>query len=438
MGHSGDSGWLPIVHSNKPIWVALALLFALLAIGATAARAYKNYTDPGYLGVSFSQSGMFDFHCGGYWPATAFRNGVSPYSMEFTEKYPMRRPSPPYHPIVFMEHIPFSLLPVSQADVAYFIFTTGLLGLLAYWSFSMSGTKFAWAGWLLILGLFVTSRPGHMTLYTGYFTPLLVIGTVLALHYSKSMPWLSAIGMLLASGKPTYIIPLAIIMFCRKDFRALFMGLTLCTIFGLIGVFWLASFSSVSELMEGLKAAEAAHMSDEFEIPMNTWTRIDLVGAIAKTTGWDPSSKVCLALMLAILVMPCLAIWKSVGRESNGGGTGLTALIAMLALLVSIYHHSYDGLLVAVPWAAITFFGAKTLPEVSSKIRWLLSFLLAIPAINYGSTFKVKELLGMEHEDLVWKFVTSVNTVSLMASMLIVVVVAFRLPRKPDESEWHP
>lgn len=420
MSNADVPGW-----ANRSVFVVLALLFAATGTGLTAWRTYKNIA-PMTREYSFEKMGMVDFKNGGYLPALAFRNGVNPYSEEICERYPKDRPTPPYSPVVFVIHLPFTAMSFDVACVVYFVLNVALYGVLAYWSLTMSRSRFFWAGWLTIFGLIVFSRPGHISLYNGYFTPILALGTLAAVHFGKSNPVISGVGLLLTSCKPTFVIPLVILMVCRKNYRAVATGLALSAVFGAAGLMWLASFSSLGEVIAGVRQGQAAHLADEFEIPANTWTRIDLTGATAKVMEWDPGNGVYFGVMLVLLVVPCIAVWRIADDESNSGATGLSAMIVLLAMLVTIYHHAYDGLLLVVPWVGVTFFGSRVCGELSRGQRWALTFLLGVPAINYVATLRVREMLGVGNQDIVWHGVTSINPVCLMLALGVLVYVAFQ------------
>ncbi len=407
-------------------------MFAALGIGFSVARIVREYSPVSSViatseEVDFSRTGMFDFHNGGYFPALAFRDGVNPYAPEMVQHYPGARTIPTYSPVVFLIHLPFAYLTVPVADVVYFVVSVLLLALLAYWSIMMSGVRPTIGGWLGIIGLFAFSRAGHVTLFTGYFTIQLVIGTMLALHYGKTKPWLAGCGMLLASGKPTYIIPLTILMLARKNFRSVIIGLTLSAVVGAAGIGWLASFSSVSEVIEGIVRGEQIGREAIDKLPENTWTRLDLFGVVAKIMHWNPGNRDYLVAMLVLLIPSCISIWRASDRESNSGGTGLTALIACLSILLSIYHHTYDCLLVAVPWIGMMFFGNQVCPEIPASRRRQIAILLTIPAVNYISTYKIRGWLELDNRAIAWDLVTSINGVSLLLALMLTLAAAWEL-----------
>jgi hypothetical protein len=343
----------------------------------------------------------------------------------------MSRSAPPYSPTVFMLYAPLSYLSLERADVAYFSINALLIGLIACFGFTMSYQRFAWIPWLWVFGLLLLSRPGHITLVTGYFTAQLVIGSLIAIHFAKSRPVLSGLGMLLASGKPTYILPLTILMLCRKNFRAVAIGLVFCVLGAAIGLGWLASHSSFSQVVEGIKEGQSALHEDPTEDPVNTWTRLDTAGVVSKLMALKPDNKIYLATMLLLLVVPGIAVWRNTDSESNPGATGLTGMIACVAILITIYHHSYDCLLIAVPWIALTFFGKRVCPELTSFQRWTVSVLLGITAINYASTLRFREVLDLENQPVVWNVITSTNGVCLLVALVILIVAAF----EPSQTE---
>ncbi len=412
------------------VWFKVSvLLFLALGVAFAAARAYKNYAVPDGT-FEFSDAGMSDFHNGGYYPSLAFREGVNPYSLEVCDQYPVSRPSASYSPIVFILHMPFSYLSLGVADVVFFGVNLALIGLIAWFGFSMSGVKPHWSHWIGILGLLVISRPGHISLYTGYFTAMLVIGTLMAVHFADRRPVLAGLGMMLASGKPTYILPLIVLMLCRRNFKAVVIGLVFCTIAGVAGLGWLSTHSSVGDVLQAVQEGQSAHHDDTTEDPVNTWTRLDLVGIVSKIMAWKPGNGIYFASMLLLLIPPGIILWKTSPLESNRGANGLTGMIVMLVILISIYHHSYDCLLVVVAWIGIAFFGHRILPEAKRFERRLLVVLLGIPAINYFATMKFRGLFEIENQTLLWNTITSLNGASLLVSLLILFGVSVRMIKK--------
>lgn len=410
--------------------LTLGLAIGILGlVGLSGARVYFDYSTPS-TEYDWSSRGHSDFHNGTYFPSIAFRDRVNPYSLEVMERYPVAAPSRPCPPITFISHLPFTLLELPAGDVVYFFYNVSLLLLLAYFAVVATGGRFHLIAWLAVCCVLLVSRPGHITLFTGYSTLELVLGTLMALHFGKTRPWLSALGMLIASGKPTYILPLIVLMLARKNYRATIIGIVLCIVFGVGGLAWLATDDGFSGVVSGIMEGQAEFHADETEFPINTWTRVDVLGMFAKTINWIPDDKMYLAGMLILLVVPCIVVHQITNREKDPGAAGLTSCISLITMLIVIYHHSYDCLLVVVPWVGLTFFQSKILPEIASKWKTILALLLTVPLLNYLSTESARNILGFDQHQFVWQLITMINGVCLLAALLVLLAHAFHFAVK--------
>jgi hypothetical protein len=225
--------------------------------------------------------------------------------------------------------------------------------------------------------------------------------------------------MLVASGKPTYVVPLTVLLLCRRNYRAVAFGLVFCIVGGLIGLGWLASFSSPMEVLAGINEGRVALHEDPTEDPINTWTRLDTVGVVSKVVGWKPDDFVYFGSMLVMLAIPGWVICRASADETNRGATGLTATIACLAILVSIYHHAYDSLLVVVPWIGIAFFGSIDRAEMPCWVQRTLAVLLAVPLANYLSTRVFLQTTGLDPQGYLWEAITSANGICLLLALFL-------------------
>ncbi len=436
-------------HCDHPLAVlAIAILLALV-VGGTAWRIHSNYSE--VTGeFDWSKRGLSDYHNGTYLPTQAFIEGESPYSPNVAGRYRMARSTPPYSPVVFLVHIPLTWFELHVADVLGFGLTLLLLAALSWlgprmsrWFYSPEAStmlrtlplepeprlqrRFTFLG---LLTLIVASRPGHMTLFTGYFTAELVLGTIVALHYAHSRPVVAGLGMMMASGKPTFILPLIFLMICRRNFRAVIRGIAFCTIAGVAGLAWLSSHApgGLTEILDGIRAGQNALHGDVTEYPVNVWTRTDLIGMWAKFANSVPEDWVYLTGMIAIMLVPGFAVWRISRIETNGGATGLSSLIITLTIMLAIYHHAYECLLLVIPWIGVSFYGQPK--EIGPKMRMVVAALLAFPALNYASTKSVRDNLGFEQTDFVWQLITVANGACLLVALVIALVAAFRLPEK--------
>ena len=445
-------------YSRSHIALIIVALLVVVFACATGFRTYRKYSTPTFNFESrqfdFANSGHSDFHNGAYFPSLAFREGVNPYSKEASQKYPLSRPAPPFSPLVFLIHLPFSFLDLKVADVAFFIFNLGLLGFLAWISLRFSiresitsnpsrhvsqdrkepdQNRIILFASLLIILLLIISRPGQVTLFTGYFTLEMVIGAVFAIQFGKSKPWLSAIGLLLASMKPTFVIPLALLMLCRKNFQAVFLGFVFSAAVAGAGIGWMAKDSSISEVIEGLKNGQKELHDDPTEFPVNTWTRTDIVGMVAKMTNSAPGDSVYMVVMIVFIAIPGYSLFRISGNRSQGASS-LSGAIIVTSILLSIYHHSYDCLLIVTPWVGIALF--STIPELTRAKRWSILGLYTVVAANYLSTLTAREKMGLEQLSFTWQLITLINGVCLFIVLLILVQTALTLsPNLQSQNE---
>ena len=415
---------------SRQVWAVGGVLFLILATSFVGVRTYRNFAAPSRE-FDWESRGMSDFYTL-YYYSRAFADGVNPYSTEVMERpeYIVPRNAAPFSPFAFLPDIPLTYLSLEVASVVFFVFSWLLIGVLAWCCLWMVRVRFDWALWVWIFGFLVFSRPGHITLFTGYFTVQLVLGTMVALHYSKSKPWLAGIGFLFASVKPTYVIPLTLLMLARRDFKTVAIGVVLTSVFA-IGCFgWLASHSDFGSVIEGIRSGQEAFHDDPTEEPANTWTRIDVAGMVAKMMHRVPGNVEYLTVMMGLLVLPCLALWRLSARElttqeQDSGAAGLSAMIVLLAMLVTIYHHSYDCIIVAVSLFAMLLNSRRLVSGMSRPTAILIAMLLAVPMFNYASTRAVRNKLGFEQQDVVWQAITLLNGACLTLALLIAMYIVF-------------
>jgi len=406
-------------HHPMAIFAMVVLMALLLAL--TAFRIHRDYA-AGSGEFDWSRRGFSDFHNGSYFPTRAFVDGKTPYSTEVAAEYGMARATPPYSPVVFLIHIPFAVLPLNVSAVLFFGYSVALIAALAWCSLKMSLQPFRWFDFLAITNLLLISRPGHITLYTGYFTTEIVIGCVLALHYAKDRPTISGVGLALASMKPNFLIPLVLLMAIRGNFRALLFGFLFCVLTAGGGIAWLSYHNGLPEVIASVRGGQESLHVDPTEMPVNTWTRVDLVGMFAKVINWVPEDAVYLLGMLMIIALVGVFLRQVSRFEINSGATGPSALIAVLTILLSVYHHSYDCALLAVPAIGLLFFGKVTMPEVPGWIRMLVAILVAVPAVNYLSTKSVMGFLELEPLGFYWQAVTLINGLCLLLALVLLVL----------------
>ena len=404
-----------------------AALMLLLGLAATAARIVKQYQTPGPFDES--RQGLCDFHNGIYFPTKALLVGESPYGPKYAAEYPVARQIPFFSPAILVLHAPFAVLPLQVAEVLYFLFSVGLIIAIASVCASTAGLPKRLDAILVIAAGLVFSRGGHITLFDGYFTLELVLATFLAIHWGGRKPVLAALALVVVSAKPTYILPLGFLMFARGNYKSLTLGAIL-SIAGAVGpILWLASHQGDGDILSGTKIvlehieeAQEIHRNMEDESPTFSWTRLDLLSVVAKWTGSVPGDLTHLIVMGGLLVPPMVLLFYRSRRGIDDGVAGMTGAIIVTALLVSLYHQSYDALLMFAPAVGLV---AGILPawrSLSPIKRLMLAGLMLVPAFNYLSTRMFLNRLSPSVETV--HVLTSVNGITLTLVLLVICLMA--------------
>ena len=185
-------------------------------------------------------------------------------------------------------------------------------------------------------------------------------------------------------------------------------------------------------LREDIASTQEIHRAEPGESPVESWTRIDALAVVAKWTRKDPKELTHLIVMAAIL-LPALVILHLRRRRSlDDGLTGITGALILTSSIVSIYHQSYDALLLVAPIAGLAACKQGVWREMNPWGRVIVAGLMLTPLCNYLSTHMVLDRLGLEAMNA--RVLTSINGVSLAALLLVFLWIAY--PKQaPSQSE---
>ena len=403
---------------QKPIIPWTIGLVLLLVVGGTGWRTYRAWSPPAKE-FNWEQRGHSDFHYGTYVPARILLNGDNPYTEMGIQNYPIPRPAPPFSPAHFLLHSPLVWLSLAVANTLFFIGNAGLLFLLA-WLACRCAKEDTPIGVILLVALLVfVSRPGHQTLFTGYFTAELAVGTTLALHFARSRPTVSALGLFLTSFKPTFLVPLLVLMFFRRDFRAVLTGCLFTGIGLLIGLGWMALSSSPSEVIEGFLLSQKSHETNPDINPASSWVRTDFLALLSKPFGFSPGAGSYLLTMVPIFAVPSWILWKVGRRGYQFGATGPSGLLICLAMLVGFYHSIYDTLILIPAWVGLTLYGSRVYAIWQPWQRLLLIGLTSLPAVSYFGSMAAKNRLQLPDDSWIWHGLTMSSGLALLAALIV-------------------
>ncbi len=404
-------------------------LVLLIGIGLTCYRVINRYQTPGPFDAA--NAGYCDFHNGIYFPSQAMLDGVSPYGAKYPEAYPVERQIPFFSPAVLAVHAPLAMLPLRVAEVLYF----GIM-LAIIWLCSIQCSLSAKLGRrldvvLLIATLIVYSRAGHATLFSGYFTLELILGTFVAISQAGRRPWLSAMALVLVSFKPTYILPIGFLMLARGNIREIVYGALLSIVAAAVPTLWIASNEGGGDVVQGLSniiaqigEAQEIHRADPVELPVNTWTRIDFLAVVAKWLNQSPEDMAHLWVMCAMLVAPVWILNRRRRLGIDDGLAGVTGAVILSTSLTAIYHHAYDLVLLLAP---LTGIAASRLPQwkqCSIATRAMLAGMILFVLFNFTSAKSLLDKLSLG--PLFGQVLTSLNAMAVFAFTVCICVLAIK------------
>ncbi len=406
----------PTLTRRRTSYAALAFVAVVTLLSA---RAWTKLDVPGAPnGVDYTLS---DFRDAVYYPERAFLDGKNPYDYATLKTYPTGNGFPVYSPITFIVHLPFGLLSYRTAQLAYFLTTIALTGVLAWLALVMSGAEVDAARVLAIAAVLLISRPGHQNLLLGQTTLQIAIGAYVAMHWARTRPWLAAAGLMLASIKPNWILPLGVLMLFRRDVMPVLIGAFLATVGAALGLVVLA-------MTPGALPAVLAAARRNFEgwnvstivLPSSSWIRVDAWALFGRFVGGDLSLAAKMVTSAVIIGASAIVLMRLRGTTSAQRHVSLA--VTCLALLLCIHHQAYDLLFLAAPLVGLALVPAA-LPVDAPALRSALLVLLAIPFANYLATESALTVFAVSGTP--WIAITSINGAAMLASWAAYVGLAF-------------
>lgn len=399
-----------------------------VAVSLVTARTVRDVTVLGH--PELPRFGLRDFRDAVYYPVRALLDGENPYRpTTYRARYPVGSKFPLYAPLVLAFDLPFGFLPERAAGVAHYAFNVVCILLLAWLSLRLAGVR-STTGTIALAAAIVLGRPGHTTLFTGECTAYVCLGIYLVFGWGATRPWLAGLGFALAAMKPTFGVPLALLMLARRDQRrALACGVVI------------AAAVSAPVLVAVVRAAGgvapflAAAVENYHTLGTAAETysggavlALDATAFVARVLGRAPGAALSgleLVVTLAVLALGMATAARAARADEARPGGGdrhlVAAMVACLTILLCVHHQAYDALLLALPIAALAY--DRTAPGVGPRLRWLLLALLLVPWVNYAATYAFIE--RWQPTGVTWGLITSANGGALVAAWLLGVRVIF-------------
>lgn len=404
--------------------VSLAALALIAALGIAMLRV-TTLSNVGGVRLSASWA-LIDFQSTIYYPVHAFTDGANPYDhAAYRARYPEAGTFPPFLPSTLLIHLPFGVMTLALARMAYVGFTVGLIVLLGRAVVRANGVT-SWTSALVAAALVTLSRPGQWNLLLGQVTLQAVLLSWVALHFAQRTPWLSGLALGAAAFKPTFALPIAVLMLARGHVKAVGAGVVAALALNLpVAAILEHRARAVQLLTQNPKAPYNSWAGSSDSAPYASFYRLDLIALFGRIAGRPLSHGEEAVIMILVLSVAALLIRRMRGSEPTPGHQTLSEAIICVATLLCVHHLDYDLLLLAFPVAALVYRRMPGLLENAAVRRGML-WLFALMAANYVSTQSVLDRLAPDAP--VWFALASANSLALVLIFAIYGLTVLRLP----------
>lgn len=373
-------------------FLAVALFCCIL--GLTMWRLAGKMIDPVDPQGSQNQgrNGLADFRDVIYYPTRAVAEGVNPYdagldplpdgSARYRNRYPVYNLFPLYSPLVLLL---FGLLSLPDFYTGAFAFQGLNVLLLLAWSYCIWKTAEQIPTVARVFGLatlMLISQSGRAIFIGGETALLLAIGTLLAVVYTRKQPSKAGWAIALSSLKPTFGIPLGLLLLCRREVKTVAIGWSISAAIGVVGLWFIFSRSGdLHRLPEIILENQRVLESDPDASALTTAIRIDSAAAIERwLTLRSPISRVL--AFLAVLLLAGDALWRLSRWQQDREAEQLMRVITLVGTTAVMYRIMYDGVAlwggIGLLWLAPTSIWERTSP----RLRWFLGGLLLVTQFN--------------------------------------------------------
>ncbi|RMD81896.1 MAG: DUF2029 domain-containing protein [Candidatus Dadabacteria bacterium] len=403
---SPNSGRL--AHSEQRLAALVAASFLLAGVALLVVHGWRIHAQPdGWL--------LCDFYSQVYFPAVAMREGINPYRVStYLARYPVAEPLAPYPPAHVLAYLPLGFLSPAGAALVYGGLEVAAWAALCWLALRLGELKPTWTRVVLLAGSLCLSRPGHSSLLLGQVAPQSVAGVYAALLWGKRRPLLGSVGLFLALLKPSFGVPLTLLLLSLGALRAVWLGLALTASANTAALAALARASGGFGNALAAFAQTSAGWRSLVERVEVSATRVDLPAAYLHLTG--RAAPVLLQLLLAATVVACGCGLVAGARRTLGGTE--KRLVGLLAasgsILLACYHGSYDLLLLAAPLAACAAASSSSGPR-RCFAHGVLALLL-VPLANYLASAAGARLLGTQ--SVAFKAAVLLNPACLLGMLL--------------------
>ncbi len=424
-----------------PLWVQT--LGAVIAFGAVA--TWLTVTTWDLISPSRLDAGVLtDFRDAIYYPVVAVRDGVNPYAVtSYYQHYPVGQEFPLYTPVHLLLHSPLLLFSFSTARAVYFGWNLALILGLAAAALRLAGFRCRTASVFGLGTLILLSDPGRFDLRTGQPTLMIVIGTYFVLRAverrapdaprpmipSSATPFLlGALSLAVVWSKPTYAIPLCVLLIARGRARVVAAGTAIgLALSAIVLPLLVDNAGGVGKLVKSWEDS-ARITSQSSQSRLGSGLRIDAANAFVRITRLRPSENIAAVCGLLVLLAGAWVVWKLHRRDPDGDREELAITLACLFILTSVYHVPYDYLLLVGPALMLARPRPTHRIEWPSRVRAVVLTLILIPLADPLGWSPVNAAVGKSGFE--WLLGPTMMSVYVMTALGLCLWTALRHTRR--------
>lgn len=429
-----------------------SLLFVLVVV-ALSIRLSSLMVIPGDSEASKAagKNGLADFQDVIYYPMQAVSDGVNPYdcaasplpdgNLRYRQRYPVLNLFPLYSPLIFILYWPWGFGDFTTSAVSFVIFNLVLLLCFSYQCLKGGAIRPSISQIAILGSCMLLTQPGRANFLGGDTALALSIASLTAIRLAPSHPSLAGLALALTSFKPTFGLPLGILLLASGYYRTVGIGWALGFVIGIVGLIVLFHRSDdLQRMPEVLLYNQEVLESDPDANALSSSIRVDSASALERLM---PIHGPLVTVVASAIVMGIACYGLVVLRRvrSHPEANSLISAITALVTVSSIYHVTYDALLIWGAIAEIVLAPNSTWSNVSIRWRWLVGGLLFVPMINVFGTSMAINLqskwlpwlvtLPILWRDLVWLGICAVNGLSLLMALILMVAHARYLRAYP-------
>ncbi len=425
-----------VARAPEPVW-AVAAVLAFVGVVCWLSVTTWHQLSGSRLDVGL----LTDFRDAVYYPVVALRDGVNPYSVDtYYRHYPVGQEFPLYTPLFLLLNSPLLLFSFPTARAVAFGWNMALVLGYAAAVLGLLGARVRVAPLFGLATLVLLSDPGRFDLRTGQPTLLIVIGVLAALRAvepgarltrigpGRALPFLAGVGGLaIVWIKPTFAIPLAVVLIARARLRLVAIGTAVALALSAVVLpFLVDAAGGVGHLVDSWRES-ARITSQSGQSRLGTSLRIDVGNTFVRITKIHISETVAMLGGLALLAAGAWLVARLHQRDPGRDCDELTMTLVCLLLLASTYHVPYDYLLLVGPIALLLRPAAPREIPWPRRARATVAVLLLVPVIDPLGWSPINAVIGKSGFE--WMLGTTMLSTYVLVALGICAWTAWRQVR---------